>query len=262
MSAPKDLAAHLRYFSELGVAGFSRDAAWRRREGEPEGPGTVAAEAGVAEGAEAAAADAEGRPEEPPAAVVPAVDLTLPPPERLGRIRDVLGDCTRCRLHAGRRNLVFGVGDPDAALLFVGEGPGAEEDEQGEPFVGRAGQLLTQIIKAMGYTREQVYIANVVKCRPPGNRNPEPDEIEACSPFLQAQIAAIRPRVIVALGKFAAQTLLRTDTPISRLRGRFHRLDGVPVMPTFHPSYLLRNPSAKREVWEDMKQVMKLLAEA
>ena len=165
----------------------------------------------------------------------------------------------RCKLHAGRTNIVFGVGNPDARLMFVGEGPGADEDEQGEPFVGRAGQLLTQIIKAMGLAREDVYIANVVKCRPPGNRNPEPDEIEACSPFLQAQIAAIGPTVIVALGKFAAQTLLQTETPISRLRGQFHSLGGVAVMPTFHPSYLLRNPAAKREVWEDMKMVMKKL---
>jgi DNA polymerase len=154
---------------------------------------------------------------------------------------------------------VFGVGNSDARLMFVGEGPGADEDEKGEPFVGRAGQLLTQIIKAMGLERDDVYIANVVKCRPPGNRNPEPDEIDACSPFLQAQIASIRPTVIVALGKFAAQTLLKTETPISRLRGQFHLRDGIAVMPTFHPSYLLRNPAAKREVWEDMKIVMKKL---
>ena len=143
--------------------------------------------------------------------------------------------------------------------MFVGEVPGADEDEQGEPFVGRAGQLLTQIIKAMGFDREEVYIANVVKCRPPGNRNPEPDEIAQCVPFLHAQIAAIRPSVIVALGKFAAQTLLQTETPISRLRGHFHRVGDADVMPTFHPSYLLRNPAAKREVWEDMKMVMKKL---
>ena len=140
--------------------------------------------------------------------------------------------------------------------MFVGEGPGADEDLQGEPFVGRAGQLLTQIIKAMGFARDEVYIANVVKCRPPGNRNPEPDEIAQCEPFLHAQIAAIGPRVIVALGKFAAQTLLATDTPISRLRGHFHSLRDIDVMPTFHPSYLLRNPAAKREVWDDMKMVI------
>jgi DNA polymerase len=188
----------------------------------------------------------------------PAVD----PAGRLRLIRDDIGDCTRCKLHAGRTNLVFGVGNPEARLMFVGEGPGADEDEQGEPFVGRAGQLLTQIIKAMGFAREEVYIANVVKCRPPGNRNPEPDEIAQCGPFLQRQIDAIAPRVIVALGKFAAQTLLETEAPISRLRGRFHSVGGIDVMPTFHPSYLLRNPAAKREVWEDMKMVMKRLSES
>jgi DNA polymerase len=176
--------------------------------------------------------------------------------EALAAIRTDLGDCTRCKLHAGRTHLVFGVGTADTPLMFVGEGPGAEEDEQGVPFVGRAGQLLTQIIKAMGYERDQVYIANVVKCRPPHNRNPEPDEIEQCEPFLMRQIDVIQPRVIIALGKFAAQTLLRTTEPISRLRGRFHRMGNTLVMPTFHPSYLLRTPSAKREVWEDMKQVM------
>ena len=143
--------------------------------------------------------------------------------------------------------------------MFVGEGPGADEDEQGVPFVGRAGQLLTQIIKAMGFEREDVYIANVVKCRPPGNRNPEPDEIEQCEPFLMRQIDVIKPAIVVALGKFAAQTLLRTTEPITKLRGRFHRIGDIRVMPTFHPSYLLRNPAAKREVWEDMKVVMAVL---
>jgi uracil-DNA glycosylase len=176
--------------------------------------------------------------------------------DALRAVRADLGDCTRCKLHAGRTKLVFGVGSPDARLMFVGEGPGADEDEQGIPFVGRAGQLLTQIIKAMGFERDQVYIANVVKCRPPGNRNPEPDEIEQCEPFLVRQIEAIEPEVIVALGKFAAQTLLRSTTPITRLRGEFHRFGRVDLMPTFHPSYLLRNPAAKREVWDDMKKVM------
>jgi DNA polymerase len=175
---------------------------------------------------------------------------------RLTEIRADIGDCTRCKLHSGRTHIVYGVGNPEATVMFVGEGPGADEDLQGEPFVGRAGQLLTQIIKAMGFAREEVYIANVVKCRPPGDRNPEPDEIAQCEPFLHAQIAAIRPRVLVALGKFAAQTLLATDTPISRLRGQFHSLRDIDVMPTFHPSYLLRNPAAKREVWDDMKMVI------
>jgi DNA polymerase len=181
--------------------------------------------------------------------------------EALSTIVADLGDCTRCKLHRGRTNIVFGVGSPDTRLMFVGEGPGADEDEQGIPFVGRAGQLLTQIIKAMGFERDQVYIANVVKCRPPDNRNPEPDEIERCEPFLMRQIDIIKPAVIVALGKFAAQTLLRTTQPISRLRGQFHRIGDIRVMPTFHPSYLLRNPSAKREVWEDMKLVMAALRE-
>jgi DNA polymerase len=174
-------------------------------------------------------------------------------------VRDELGDCRRCKLHKGRKNLVYGVGNPDAHLVFVGEGPGADEDEQGEPFVGKAGQLLTKMIEAMGYSREDVYICNVVKCRPPGNRNPEPDEIAACEPFLKKQLAAIRPRVIVALGKFAAQCLLRDDTPISRLRGGFRSYEGIQLMPTFHPAYLLRDPSKKKEAWEDLKSVIAAL---
>lgn len=170
-------------------------------------------------------------------------------------VRDELGDCHRCKLGKGRKNLVYGVGNPDAHLVFVGEGPGADEDEQGEPFVGKAGQLLTRMIEAMGYRRGDVYICNVVKCRPPGNRNPEPDEIAACEPFLKKQLGAIRPRMIVALGKFAAQCLLRDDTPISRLRGGFRSYEGIQLMPTFHPAYLLRDPSKKKEAWEDLKAV-------
>ena len=181
--------------------------------------------------------------------------------EALAIVRTDLGECTRCKLHTGRIKLVFGTGNAEARLMFVGEGPGAEEDEQGVPFVGRAGQLLTQIIKAMGLEREDVYIANVVKCRPPGNRNPEPDEIEQCEPFLMRQMDVIKPAVVVALGKFAAQTLLRSTEPISKIRGRFHQVGDTRVMPTFHPSYLLRNPAAKREVWEDMKAVMGVLRE-
>jgi DNA polymerase len=154
---------------------------------------------------------------------------------------------------------VFGVGNPAAEIMFVGEGPGADEDQQGEPFVGKAGQLLTKMIEAMGFRREDVYIANVVKCRPPGNRNPEPDEIAACEPFLRAQIAAISPKVIVALGKFAAQTLLRDTTPISKLRGRWSSYEGVKLMPTFHPAYLLRSPEEKKKAWEDLQLVMKEL---
>jgi uracil-DNA glycosylase family 4 len=174
-------------------------------------------------------------------------------------IRDDLGDCRRCRLAEKRTQIVFGVGDPKARLMFVGEGPGADEDAQGEPFVGRAGQLLTRIIESMGMKRGEVYIANIVKCRPPENRTPLPDEVATCSPFLLQQIAAIGPKVIVCLGTPAAQTLLGTRDTITRLRGSFKTVDCYQVMPTFHPAYLLRNPAAKREVWEDMKQVIALL---
>jgi DNA polymerase len=240
----RDLAAHLKYYRELGVEGVSRDAAWRRRAAD-----RSAAEDGTPSSTANEATD-QGVP----------VQLVRGRVYDLQEIREVIGDCTRCKLHKGRTNLVFGVGDPHARLMFVGEGPGADEDLQAEPFVGRAGQLLTQIIKAMGFAREQVYIANVVKCRPPENRNPEPDEIEQCQPFLRAQIASVKPDIIVALGKFAAQTLLGVETPISRLRGQFHHMGPVAVMPTFHPSYLLRNPASKREVWEDMKLVMARLA--
>ncbi|HZZ83655.1 MAG TPA: uracil-DNA glycosylase [Anaeromyxobacteraceae bacterium] len=172
-------------------------------------------------------------------------------------LRGTVGECARCKLGPTRTTLVFGVGDPDADLMFVGEGPGADEDQQGEPFVGRAGQLLTKMIEAMGFARSDVYIANVVKCRPPGNRNPEPDEIEACEPFLKAQIAAVKPKVIVALGKFAVATLLRDDAPIGRLRGQWRSYEGVKLMPTFHPAYLLRSPQEKAKAWEDLKLVMK-----
>ncbi len=177
--------------------------------------------------------------------------------ETLADVRTDLGDCHRCRLSQGRSKIVFGDGDPKAQLVFVGEGPGFEEDQQGKPFVGPAGQLLTRIIEAINLTRSQVYICNLVKCRPPGNRNPEPEEINTCFPFLERQITAIQPDFICALGTFAAQTLLRTTTPISRLRGRFHEYRGIRVLPTYHPAYLLRNPEKKREVWEDMKMLMK-----
>jgi uracil-DNA glycosylase family 4 len=170
-------------------------------------------------------------------------------------VRDEIGDCRRCGLCKGRQNIVFGVGNPDAHLVFVGEAPGADEDQQGEPFVGKAGQLLTKMIEAMGYRRQDVYICNVIKCRPPGNRNPEPDEVAACEPFLKKQLGALRPRMIVTLGKFAAQCLLRDDTPISRLRGNFRTYEGIKLMPTFHPAYLLRDPSKKKEAWSDLKAV-------
>ena len=183
------------------------------------------------------------------------------PAKALAEIREDLGDCQRCPLHATRNKLVFGAGDPDADLMFVGEAPGGDEDRQGEPFVGRAGQLLTKIIAAIGKTRDQVYIANILKCRPPGNRNPESSEIAVCSPFLDRQIEAIQPKVICALGTFAAQTMLNSKTPIGKLRGRAHPYNDFSLLvPTFHPAYLLRSPGKKRETWEDMQMIMKLLA--
>jgi DNA polymerase len=224
----RELADHLQYFTEIGVSGVSRDPKWRARPDSPtpasESPHAVAGE------------------------TLEAIKI------------DIGAACTRCKLCTlGRSQIVFGVGHPKAPLMFVGEAPGEDEDKKGEPFVGRAGQLLTKIIEAIGLTRDQVYIANVIKCRPPGNRNPEPDEVAACEPFLFRQIDVIQPKVIVPLGKFAAQSLLRTMDPITRLRGRQFDYRGAVLIPTFHPAYLLRNPSAKREVWEDMKKVRSIL---
>jgi len=173
----------------------------------------------------------------------------------LGAVRSELGDCRRCKLHPYRRHIVFGTGNPRAKLVFVGEAPGRDEDLQGEPFVGQAGQLLTKIIQSIKLSRDEVYITNIIKCRPPENRNPEPDEISACEPFLIKQIQVIRPELICALGTFAAQTLLKTEEKISALRGNFHEYQGIPLMPTYHPAFLLRNPYRKREVWEDMKKI-------
>ena len=215
------LTEHLRYFADLGVTGVSRDPAWRQR-----APLTVFRSAA----------------------------------EALARVREEIGDCTRCKLHQGRTQVVFGVGSPEAEIMFIGEGPGADEDAQGIPFVGKAGQQLTKMIEGgMGLRRDEVYIANVVKCRPPGNRNPEPDEIAACEPFLFRQIEAVQPKVIVALGKFAAQTLLRSDAPISKLRGRLHEYRGTPLVPTFHPAFLLRSPGYKRDAWDDLKLALRVL---
>ena len=184
----------------------------------------------------------------------------LPEVVSLQQLREAIGDCRRCKLCAGRTRLVFGTGNPNARLMFIGEGPGRDEDLQGEPFVGRAGQLLTDIItKGMGLKREDVYIANVVKCRPPENRNPEPDEVAACERFLKKQIELIHPEVIVALGKFAVQTLLQSRMPITKLRGQWHTYQGIKLMPTFHPAYLLRNPGDKKLVWEDIKKVIEAL---
>jgi len=242
-----EFAEHLAFFRELGVTGVSRDAAWRRRpaaEAEAEAAQAVEATAAPEDGVVVApaAAHADG------AAVLQALQAEIGPA------------CTRCKLCTlGRSTVVFGSGSPRARLMFVGEAPGEDEDRQGLPFVGRAGQLLTRIIEAIGLTREQVYIANVIKCRPPDNRNPEPDEVAACSPFLFRQVEAVNPIVIVALGKFAAQCLLQTAEPITRLRGRAFDFHGRTLIPTFHPAYLLRNPAAKREVWDDMKKVRALL---
>ena len=185
-------------------------------------------------------------------------ESTAPQAGSLEELRSFIGDCRRCKLCAGRTNIVFGVGNPSAKLMFVGEGPGRDEDLQGEPFVGRAGQLLTDIItKGIGLKREDVYIANVVKCRPPDNRNPEPDEVAACEPFLKKQIDLICPEIIVGLGKFAVQTLLQSKVPITKVRGNWHSYHGIKLMPTFHPAYLLRNPADKKLVWEDIKKVIK-----
>jgi len=192
----------------------------------------------------------------------PAVPEPMPPKlpvVSLESVREEIGECTRCKLHKGRTNLVFGVGNPKARLMFVGEAPGEDEDKKGEPFVGKAGQLLTRMIEAMGLRREDVYICNTVKCRPPNNRNPEPDELASCEPFLKGQLAAVQPEAIVTLGKFAAQALLRDETPISRLRGTWREYEGIPVMPTFHPAYLLRSPQEKGKVWDDLQKVMKKL---
>ena len=228
-----DLAEHLRFYQELGVSGISKDSRWRARASSPEDT----------------------------APAVPVV-FARSEAEALTAIRDDIGDCTRCKLHAlGRQQIVYGVGNANADLMFVGEAPGADEDIQGIPFVGRAGQLLTKIIEAIGLKRDDVYIANVIKCRPPGNRNPDLDEVEACEGFLFRQIDSIQPKVIVALGTFAAKALLKTQDPISRLRGRVYEYRGARLVPTFHPAFLLRSPERKRDVWEDMKKVRALLQE-
>ena len=221
----KELAARLQYYREMGIYDFYR------RES--------AGSAGI-----------------PPAETLPILrDVAA----ELRAIREDIGDCTRCGLHHGRKNIVFGVGNPHAELMFVGEGPGADEDVKGEPFVGRAGQLLNKMIEAMGVKREEVYIANVVKCRPPDNRTPERDEMETCSPFLYQQIAAIQPKVIVALGATAAKALLNVNEPMNALRGRWHDFRGTKLIATYHPAYLLRDPRQKKETWKDLQMAMKEL---
>jgi DNA polymerase len=195
----------------------------------------------------------------PGAGTQDAPDEPGPGAQTLEQLLEEIGDCHRCPLSAGRTNIVFGTGNAGADLVFVGEAPGREEDIKGEPFVGKAGQLLTRIISAMGLSRDDVYICNVIKCRPPDNRDPLPPEIEMCEPFLKKQLEIIKPRVICALGSFASQTLLKSEVRISRLRGQFRDYNGIPLMPTYHPSFLLRNPHAKRDVWEDIQSVMDLL---
>jgi len=267
------LSHHLRFYQELGVTGISRDPAWRQRtdfrlkpslDDARDDPEPVEGPEATQDGREPA-----GRSDEPewlPALAgsssegEPIPVQLIRSPEALAAIRDELGDCTRCKLHGlGRRQIVFGVGNPAADIMFVGEAPGADEDVQGIPFVGRAGQLLTKMIEAMGLKRDEVYIANVLKCRPPNNRDPQPDEVESCEPFLFKQIASVQPKVIIALGAFAARALLKTQDPISRMRGRVYDYRGVQLIPTFHPSFLLRSPGYKREAWEDLKKALGLL---
>ena len=226
MTDPRQqIAEHLRFFADLGVAGVGRTESLGAKAQRP-------AQADLRSAAE----------------ILAAIQSDLGP------------QCMRCKLATlGRKQVVFGVGNADANLMFVGEAPGADEDIQGIPFVGRAGQLLTKMIEAINLRRDDVYIANVIKCRPPGNRNPEPDEIATCEPFLFQQIAAINPKVIVALGSFAAKTLLRSEESISRLRGRIYDFRGAKLIPTFHPSFLLRSPDRKRDAWEDLKKARALL---
>lgn len=239
MNRNDQLKGHLVFFEELGVDGVSRDRSWRAR-GVDDSP-AVASEASAAFSASS-----------------PSPASTS---QRLAQLREELGECSRCKLHSTRTHLVYGVGNPSADLMFVGEAPGRDEDQQGIPFVGRAGQLLTKIIEAIDLKRDDVYIANVIKCRPPNNRNPEPDEIQTCQPFLFGQIDVIQPKVIVALGAFAVRTLLQSEEAISRLRGRVFDYRGAKLVPTFHPAYLLRSPDKKRDVWEDMKRVRSMLRE-
>jgi len=259
------------------VAGISRDVSWRKRtespETEPPAPTITTADEARDSGLGARIPNPETPSPESgfpsPETRVPSPDLDdsqsiavqfIRSPEGLKAIRNELGDCTRCKLHThGRKQIVFGVGNPAADIMFVGEAPGADEDTQGIPFVGRAGQLLTKMIEAMGLARDEVYIANVLKCRPPGNRDPQPDEVETCEPFLFQQIATVQPKVVIALGAFAARTLLKTQDPISRLRGRVYDYRGAQLIPTFHPSFLLRSPGYKREAWEDLKKALALL---
>jgi uracil-DNA glycosylase len=262
--------AWLRYGDELGISPYFRDRASAQTTQpateEPAPAIEMAAakpKSGPSRSAPAAAPAAVPAPAIPLIHVAPGPSL-FDASERiegdtLERIREDIGDCTRCRLHKARTKIVFGVGNPKAALVFVGEGPGHDEDVQGEPFVGRAGKLLTQMIEAMSLRRQDVYICNVVKCRPPDNRLPEKDEIATCSPFLLRQLSVIQPKVICCLGACAAQTLLATNQGISRFRGEWFDFRGSKLISTYHPAYLLRNPNAKGEVWKDLQKVMAVL---
>src|SRR5688500_10371504 len=249
----QQIAEHLKFFGELGVAGYRKDPVWAER-AESKGPRVADLTVSTTSASDVPTRGADLQ-------VGSRVPVGPDPVAELHAIRDDIGECVRCKLCTlGRKQIVFGVGNPNADLMFVGEAPGRDEDIQGIPFVGRAGQKLTQIIEAIGMRREDVYIANVIKCRPPGNRNPEPDEVEQCEPFLFRQVDTIKPKVIVALGKFAAQCLLRTTDPITRIRGKEFAYRDAILIPTYHPAYLLRNPAAKRDVWEDMKRVRELLS--
>jgi uracil-DNA glycosylase len=246
----RELANRIRYYNELGIYDFYR----REVDSPPASSGLKQDEMRDEMNVRSALAEedlfASPRPE----------SSTPDPVQALRIVREDLGDCTRCRLHKqGRKQIVFGVGNPRAELMFIGEAPGADEDEQGEPFVGRAGQLLNNMIKAMGLRREDVYIANIIKCRPPGNRTPERDECETCSPFLMRQIAVIEPKVIVALGAVAAKTLLAINAPMAELRGHWYDFRGTKLSVTYHPAFLLRDPRQKKEAWKDLQMVMKEL---
>ncbi len=236
----EELADQFEFFRDIGISHVDIDA--------PQHVQPAQAATGPAVAGKPAAAVHESS--------APGVSMTLE------TIREDLGDCQRCQLAQTRTHIVYGSGSPDARLVFVGEAPGSDEDRQGLPFVGRAGQLLTRIIESIGLKRDDVYICNVLKCRPPGNRNPEPVEVDACSPFLRRQIAAIQPKIVCCLGTFAAQTVMSMKVPISRLRGEFHEIDGIRYIATFHPAYLLRNAEKKREVWEDMKKIRAALIES
>lgn len=261
------LAARVRFYRELGLTDFYRRAIAGVADSteapelvgapDPAHPGT-----GDSTPQSIELQENEAIPPRKPIALPPSPAVTAPPADKAAALRIIqeeIGDCTRCALHTGRNKLVFGDGSPDARLMFVGEGPGADEDAQGLPFVGRAGQLLNNMIAAMGLKREEVYIANVVKCRPPGNRTPEPDEANTCSPFLFKQIDVIRPEVIVALGATAATYLLGQRQPLAGLRGRVHSWRGSKLIVTYHPAFLLRDPRQKKEAWADLQIAMREL---